>query len=159
MKTLHSDMIDALIEGHAVPCLLEFSGTRFVSCINCIYSPATGKSSNKYLTGGPAPFSFGICPICHGAGKIEDPQTEPVQLAVLWNSKEWIVDVAVDTPDEYVQTLCEVSLLSTLKKANILTVNTDIIGYTQNRFERDNEPQPCGLGQSSHIWTMWKRIA
>lgn len=159
MKTLHSNMIDGLIEGNSVPCQLIFSGTRFTSCANCIFSPATGKSSNKYLTGGPAPFSFGTCPICHGDGKIEDIQTQDVNLAVIFNSKEWIVSVPVDSPDEFVQTLCTITLLSTLKRANQIVVNTDIINYTQNKYERFNEPQPCGLGQSSHIWTLWKRIA
>jgi hypothetical protein len=164
MKTLYTDGIDALLQDDAmtVPCTLIMQDTSRTDCPNCVRDNVTGKSSNKYTPGGPRPFYTGICPYCHGAGIITSDDEEEIYLIALWDYKDWVnwkgSDERSRYPENYVQTMSKISTITKIKRAKELIVNTDLEEYAQNRFTRDGSPQPCGWGQDSYIFTMWKRI-
>lgn len=59
-------------------------------CDNCVVRPVGAGSTNVYRNGGPAPFSFGSCPLCGGDGYSETEVTDTVRLRIYWNRSEWI---------------------------------------------------------------------
>lgn len=152
-------MIDALIEGCEIPCTLIKGVTLFTACPNCIFDPIGNKSANRYAAGGPMPFTVGQCPMCHGVGRIPDEQTSTINLVPLWDSKDWVGvgDLKIGNPNEFVQTLSKIETFDDLVEAKDIIIDTNITNYTRNIFTRKSEPQPCGFGASSYIFTMWKR--
>ncbi len=160
-KTLFTDAIDALLENNActVPCRLIFQGTKVEDCVNCI-RPVGGGTSNIYHDGGPVHFRSGQpCPLCGGASKIISDSTETIFLLVLWNYKDWIgVLNAISRPEGSVQTISKMSTIGQLKGANEIIIDTDIEPRVKHRFIRDGEPNICGLGASSYITTLWKKV-
>ncbi len=158
-KELFTNMIDSLLEDTAltVPCRLVYEATKFNLCANCVPNPISGRSTNVFQTGGPAPFFTGSCPICHGVGRLPDQQTEIIYLCVIWNYKDWIGDVPVHSPDGFVQTISKLDTLDNIKRANEVLIDTNIEQYTKHVFERDGEPNMQGFGNSSYVFTMWKR--
>ena len=166
IKTTFNNAIDALLENTAcsVPCQVTYGDTKFTDCSNCILNPVTGRSSNKYQTGGLAPFSFGQCPVCAGEGKIPDIQTKAIQLCLIWDYKDWLnwqgVDNRTLAKDGFVQSISRVDeTLSDIKRANFITLNTDLGEYVHHKFERYGEPSPIGFGDDRYIITMWKAMS
>jgi hypothetical protein len=163
-KQLYIDAIDALLETTALtlPCQLIFTNTTFAECPNCLFDSMSQRSSNIYQTDGPIPFSQGICPYCHGVGTIATDNTTDLSLMVIWNYKDWIgwngVPDDTMTPFGQMQTISKMSTLPDIKNAQEVIVDTDIINYVKHRFQRSSEPTPIGLGDSTYIATMWKRI-
>jgi len=161
-KAKHKNMIDALLEDTAltVPCRLEYSTTKFDLCSNCIYSPVGNKSSNRFKTGGPVPFHHGVCPVCSGAGRIQTTDSEILFLMPIWDSKGWLQMglTAERTAGIDVVTFSKATTYPDLKRATTIQIDTTIEAYGVPTFERADEPQWCGLAQSSHILTLWKRV-
>jgi len=159
-KQIHIDAMTEVMRGCAVPCQLIFGSTKFVDCANCIFDPIGNKSSNRYQSGGPVAFTVGVCPMCYGVGKIPDQKTENINLCPIYDYKGWIPNItsAVDSPFGYVQTLSVFSTYDSLVQAKEVLINTDTNSEVKARFERNGEPQPCGIGSSSFLATMWKRI-
>lgn len=160
-KQLFTNAIDELLSdtGLTVPCRLIYAGTKQTICINCNFNAATGKSSGQYKTGGPIPFSAGVCPYCRGTGKTIDEQTETLYCAVIWDSKQFLGKFPVDNPNEFVQTINKVTSYDEIKRANKIIIDTDLTIYLKNQFERVSEPSFVEFGSSSYIFTTWKRIA
>ena len=157
-KQLHAQAISELVTGTSIECELIFGQTLFADCPNCIFDPVGNKSSNIYQAGGPTPF-HGICPTCNGVGKFPDEQTETIDLALIYNYKDWLpLSIQINSPEGYVQTLSLLNTLDKLKQAKEIIVDTSLEASVRQRFERYGEPQPCGFGQATIIVTMWSRI-
>jgi len=165
MKTIFTDAIDALLESDAltVPCTVVYGETKWTECSNCLIDIMGQKSSNKYKAGGPRPFTSGICPYCHGRGRIPSNDTETIYLIPLWDYKDWVQWKGSAElsryPEGYVQTMSAMSTITKIKKAKELLINTDLESYLHNRFSRSGEPTPCGFGSSAYIFTMWKLLS
>ncbi len=159
-KQLHVNMITEVIRGCSVDCKLYFGVTKYSDCANCVYDPIGNKSANRYQTGGPAPFAMGQCPMCGGAGKIADEQTEDIKLCPLYDYKSWIPGISsnVQSPEGFVQTVSAFSTFSTLRRAKEIIIDTSLDKIVRPRFEIHSEPEPCGMGASDFCLTMWKRI-
>lgn len=163
-KDLHKNMIDALLEDSALtrPCRLVYSSTKYDDCPNCIYDSLGNRSSGRYDSStGTIPFNLGArCPVCNGAGRIATEETEDdIYLCILWDYKQWInFDVSTQSPKGKVQTLSKIELAPKLKRTNKIIFATDVEPYIRHTFERDSEPQPCGLGANNYITVLWKRI-
>ena len=164
MKTLFTDAIDALLEDSACtrPCKLIYGDTKWTDCHNCFYDAIGQKSTNKYKAGGPMAFYSGICPYCHGRGRIEDEQTEELYMMVLWDYSQWVgwngSSARTRYPDGAVQTMCAIENITKIKKAQEILVATDIEKHVHHRFTRDGEPNICGFGNSSYLFTIWKHM-
>jgi len=162
---LYTDGIDALLEQGActVPCRVSYGITKWTECPNCIFNPNTKRSSNKYKSGGSIPFNTGICPYCKGEGRLPDSQTDTIYLLPVWNYKEWmpissVHKILLQTPEGYVQTLSKMATIATLKRAKDIIIDTNIEDHVRQKFTRYGEPEPCGLGRSSYIATMWQKV-
>jgi DnaJ-class molecular chaperone len=159
-KALFNDAIDALLENTALTTKTQliYSGSKITSCDNCLINMMTGRSSNKYKSGGPIPFSTGTCPKCSGEGKLIDEQTEYLYLGVIRDSKKFVGNPPINNPNEHIQTVSKLSTYSKLKKANKLIVDVDNTNESRNIFERAAEPNFIGFNGGDYIITLWKRI-
>jgi len=158
-------MIDALIEEGAcsAPCLLDYGVTKWNACTNCTYNPIGRKSGNRYKSGGPIPFPNGqTCPMCNGAGRIGDEQTEEIHMMVIWDYDSWInvggQDRTTQTPGGFAQTISDITTYAKIKRAKTVLLNTDVSNYEKHRFQRDGEPNLCGIGEQ-YVITMWERMS
>lgn len=160
IKQLHHDSILEAVRAASVPCTIIFGGSKFTDCPNCIFDPAANKSSGRFQNGGTQPFS-GVCPICFGAGKLTVQTTETINLAVIYDYKDWIkLAPNINNPNGIIQTISPQDTIVSLKKAKELIVNTTFQTDTQitQKYERFNEPDTCGFGQVTIVHMLWKRI-
>ena len=159
IKSTYKNAMSALITDLALTCRLVFSSTNFTRCPNCYYDSINHKSSNRYFPGGTIPFNTGqVCPMCHGVGKVISESTESINLAVVWDYKDFInLPTAVSLPEGYVQTISEYSTLPKIRRAKELIVDVDIENSVRHKFRRNGEPTPAGLGADDFIITLWKR--
>ena len=164
-KQLFNNAIDSLLENNALtlPCKLRYVGQQNPTfCNNCIYDPITKLSANLYNNTGPNPFADGtICPVCMGNGTTDSESTittKTFNLAVIFDSKYFLnANKLINIPDGTIQTLCSIYLISHIRNANDMIVDTKIQNYGQYIYQRDSDPEPAGLGDNKYIITLWKR--
>jgi hypothetical protein len=162
LKNLYKTFINELLRTNSLslPCRLIYEGSLFNECINCNIDPISHKSSNTYKNGGPLLFSDGqICPYCRGLGGVYSEAYDTVDFMVLFDYKYWInFNSKVHSPEGLVQTISKFSDFQKIKKANRIIIDTSIQDYTESYFQRNSEPEPCGFGESSYLFTYWKKI-
>ncbi len=163
-KQLYITAINVLLEDDAltVPCTLIYGNTKFIPCSNC-YPLPNKRSSGIYKPGGPIEFKQGVCPFCHGKYLIPQTSEEEVYLAVIEDSKSWIKwskdTISPHAPDSVVQTISKFEETYTkLKKAKQVVMDTNIESKARSRYERLGEPEKVGLGASTYVIAMWKKI-
>ena len=158
-KSLYTNMIDSLLEDSAltVECKFTYEATKWSECPNCVVSPISGRSTNKYKNGGPANFSTSSCPICFGKGKIPDQSTELINLCVLWNQKEWLGNLPTNTSDGDIQTISKIDTLDNIRRTNEILVDTTVEKYERFIFKLKGDSVLAGLGASSYVFAFWGR--
>lgn len=159
-KLLHKQAIEALLENDAltVRCVVTLAGTKYTQCVNCIFDAASGKSSNRYKTGGPIAFNQGLCPYCNGAGRKQVISTDEVYLMPIWDSKKWILsNPNLKTADISVQTMSKISSFSLLNKTSKIVIDADNEGLKTADFTRVGDPEKIAFGETNFIITNWKR--
>lgn len=163
-KDTHQNMIEALIEQNAcsVQCRLIFTGLKFDTCPDCIdFNPIGNRLGNPYHSGGTGPFlNTSGCPTCNGSQKIPVETTENIDLLVIWQYRRFISPfgqsgVSIEQGDA--QTFAKKELGPKLKNCQYIIFDTDIEEYKDQRFVRNSENIPCGLGRSPFIYTTWKK--
>jgi hypothetical protein len=162
-KEIFTNMIDAVIADLSVTCRIFFGDSVFTDCPNCIMDNINGRSSNTYQAGGTIPFSFGTCPYCHGVGRIATPDNFiEFDMYAIYDYKDWFNwQGRKNFPhlqEGMVQTISPLARLDEIKKAKRIIVDTAIESYVKNIFERAGEPEFCGFGASSYVFTIWKRV-
>lgn len=161
MKTLHKNMIDALLYDDActVACRLIFEGSLHNSASPSIgVDPLGNKPPSVFPHGGPWFNNVGPS----GSGYEPNEETTTINMMVIWDSKDWIrtsfAQSLVNAPEVYVQTITFASNLTLLKQADKMVVDTTLETQARYTFTRHGEPEPCGFGANTHIVTMWKKI-
>lgn len=166
LKQLYTNSIDMLLakDGLTVPCVIKYHGLdgNSSNCNNCVFDPISQLSANLYNDTGPSPFpEGGVCPICLGQGFIKQTagSSETVYLAVIFDSKYWLnwSSKTLNIPDNMIQIICGIELLSKLRAASELLVDTALSPYGHYSYERAGDPEPAGLGDHKYIISMWKR--
>lgn len=146
LKNIYNNQINKLLadDGLTIGCSLRYGVSKKSICPNCIFDPATNKSSNRYKPSGPIPFVLGrACPYCNGIGYYgANTLEENIYLAVLWDSK---------STDSMVQTISSSELLPKIESANNLIINNE-------SYELAGKPLYVGLGDTSYIICNWKKI-
>lgn len=162
LKSTFNNFIDELLRSNSLslPCKLIYEGSSFDECSNCYIDPISHKSGNRYKSGGPIVFADGqICPYCRGLGGTYNEAYDLLDMLVVLDYKYWVnFNSKVHSPDGLIQTITKLSDYAKIKKCNKLIVDTNITNYTENYFQRNSEPQPAGLGESSYFFTFWKKI-
>lgn len=161
-KNLYKTFIDELLRTSSLslPCKLIYSGSSFTECSNCNLDPISHKSANTYKAGGPIVFADGqICPYCRGLGGAYSEAFDTTDLMVIFDYKYWInFNSKVHSPDGLVQTISKFSDYAKIKSCNKIIIDTSIQNYTESYYARNSEPEPCGLGDNSYLFTYWKKI-
>ena len=158
LKTLHKNMIDALLEDAActIACTVYYQGSQYDDIPGTNNpDPIGNKPPGIHIHGGPR---FGP----PRKDVTVDQQTETIYLMPVWDMRQWIqtplASTLINNPDGFLQTLSKITTLVTLKRADQLVVDTDLEAKVRHTYTRAGEPEPCGFGASTHIITMWKRI-
>ena len=111
LQNIYDRQMDILLSstGLTTKCQLNLGVSKREICPNCIYDPGLKKSSNRYKTGGPIPFSIGqMCPYCYGIGWSGEEKIEIVYLAIIADHKKWInPPTTIAIPDNMIQTICK----------------------------------------------------
>lgn len=161
LQSIYNKQMDLLLSstGLTTKCELNFGITKREICPNCIYDPGLKKSSNKYKSGGPVPFSLGqLCPYCYGAGWSGEEKKEIVYLAVIADNRKWInppTNIAI--PDNMIQTISSKNYYDSFRQCKDLTL---ILSETTTnpKYNLYGDPTPAGLGDNNYIVAMWKNI-
>ena len=166
-KNIFNDAIDHIVsnQGLTIPCILKYYGqnaneTKLLYCYNCIFDPISQLSANTYNRTGPNSFPDGsICPVCMGNGTINSDFSEKIMLACIFDSKYFLnwSSKSLNISTGYMQTICLSSLLSKIRNANELVIDSSIAQYGNYKYDRAGDPEIAGLGSDRYIITMWKR--
>jgi len=172
-KNLHRDAIYHILETCSQTCTIVYGDTKFTDCENCIFDVINGRSSNRYQSGGPIPFTNGTtCPYCQGNGRIGTESTESVELGIIWdyknfmslggggssfgNNKEQLFNL--QSVEGMIQTYSKLDdTLPQLRRAKKLIIAEKETGMRQT-FERAGEFQMGGLGDLNFVVGTWRRI-
>lgn len=155
----YKDAADDLIsQNFGINCRLVYPH-RKIQCDNCIYDPVGQKSSNRYKHGGPAPFNFGHCPTCGGAGYKEDEQSEIIKMRVYFGSDNFKeVAPGVDTQNADAQVIGFIYDLPKFERANEIICHSDLENYGTFKFRRASQAFPHGLQKDRYFIAFLTRI-
>jgi len=146
----YNEVADSLLSELGINCKLVYPELRN-ECDNCILDVINQTSSNVYKSGGPYPFSEGICPYCEGDGYKKVVTEEVIKLRVNWTRKNFIkFSTSVIIPDGAIQIIGYLSDLPKIRRASYIIINyeqevnsswafipgTDAVahGFLNNRF-------------------------
>lgn len=155
----YNEFADDFIQSNfGVTCRLIYPARRII-CVNCVFDPVGGKSSNKYKHGGPAPFHFGRCPTCGGDGYKEQTNFKDIKLRIYHDPKNWIkVADAVAVPDGSVQIIGMLSDLPEFNKADQIVVNQEQSQYHHWRFSHATEAFAHGFKRNRYFTAFLTRV-
>ena len=149
---------DFINDNFGVNCTLEYP-PKELACINCIYDMKSRKSTNKYKTGGPIPFTFGVCPWCGGKGFKEDIVTETIKMRVYWDRGSWVkIGIPLNIPDGSVQSIGFLADFPKIKQAQKVILNSDQSGINVWEYSLYGEPVPHGFKRDKYIIMYWTRV-
>jgi hypothetical protein len=133
--------------GHS--CTLVYPPKKTV-CENCTVNIIGGSSTNTYKHGGPAPFSFGNCPLCGGNGYHEEEVTGTLRVRIYWEKQAWKKYASVNIDDAEAMIIGYLSDLPNLIKANeIILINKQ--EYANIRMVLTGQPFPHGFGKDRYF--------
>lgn len=164
---LYNDGIDSIIDFAGVDVVIVYP-PKMSECPNCIFNTVTGRSSGKYKTGGPYPFTDNdICPYCEDAGVKFEEQSQTVKMLVYWEPKDFIrdqqglrtilIDQTIQIPDNIIQTKCHMQHLPKVEKCNEIRVHSKVTPYKTWTYTRLKESIPHGFKNDNYILTYWKK--
>jgi len=137
---------------------------RWVSCSNCQYDQIGHKSSNYYKSGGPLPFpNATVCPMCNGNGKIEEENSEVVQMLCQWDPKDFyrpVPQVDIRLPfGSRIQTKGYLSDLPKILKADHAVFEIPIEPIVRYTYQLASEPADVSnIIQGRYVVADWYRI-
>jgi hypothetical protein len=162
LKALYKAQMDMVLAstGLATQVNFNFTGTKRTICPNCIYDPNLKRSSNKYKSGGPIPFTTNqICPYCGGAGFYGEESSTNGYLAIVWDYKKWInAPPNLASPEGMIQTICDITYLPDILKCATMQAVYPSSNNEYHKFELYGEPNPAGLGDNNYLFCMWKKV-
>lgn len=159
IKKIARDSIDDLINQLGKDCRLVYPPV-MTPCGNCVYDAIGQKSSNRYLHGGPIPFSFGTCPMCNGAGFRAENSTEIIKMLCTIEPKNWFIPVAnVRIPDCDLQTKGYLSQVTKVLQCTEMIIQPQIEASLRQKFKLASAPTDVGnIIQGRYFVAMWTRI-
>jgi hypothetical protein len=130
-------------------CTVVYPPKRTV-CANCTIKPVGTTSTSVYRHGGPAPFTFGRCPLCNGNGYTETEYTDTIRLRIYWNRSEWIKVGGVNFDDADVMVI---GFMSDMPKINqsieILLAKDQTEAVYRSKII--GKPYPHGFGRDTYF--------
>lgn len=140
-----------------VTCTLLYP-LKKTDCQNCIFDPFLGTSSNKYQSGGPIPFTNGLCPYCNGEGYTAVIPTEDIKMRVYYDKKSWVkMPVPITVPDGSVQSIGHMTDLPKILMCTEMRLHKTIEGQGTFTYILAGEPVPHGFKKNKYFIAIWAR--
>lgn len=148
--------VDEIIRYFSVNTVIHYPPLR-EECENCIRVGMQGVSaSNVYKTGGPYPFTDGVCPYCNGLNYREIPATETIKLRAYFDKKSWKnINIPIGIKDGSVWTIGKMEDLIKVQRAAYITLPSNII--TPLAYTLYGEPIPWGISKDRYFSAFWER--
>lgn len=155
---IYQDNIDSLIDQLGKNVILTL-GKITTDCPNCEYDSIRKRSSGRYQSGGPIPFSDGtVCPYCEGRGKIETENTATIKALVKWNPRDFNrMELNINEADVICRLKTYLSDVPNLKRASSIIVDSDARRLSEHRMYLLREPTPVGLQSSRYAVSYWRQ--
>jgi len=155
----HEWICDSLIDDMGASCDLVYEPIAS-ECNNCIFDPATQKSSGIYKVGGPISFdNFTVCPICGGDGRSVLEQKENIKLRVYLNQRDWIqTNIKAMVGNDVFQIIGYMNDLPKIERAKEIIVHSDLVGIKYWRCEPSSEATPWGFRGNRYFVMFLKRV-
>ena len=162
-EQINQDVVDAIsqliadigrpIDIHREPIIED--------CPNCGWSNTYKRSNNRYNTANPnplgklnIPFAKNTkCPVCHGKGKLQGPNSADIVCAIIKNTDE-LKQFEKDKGLLHNST-CETYALSEAPNFNIFK-NATTANIDGQRYRRSSEPELIGLTTLSFVRVIWE---
>lgn len=142
----HSTVNDFINYNFGQTCKIIYPD-KLTVCPNCIQDTFTGKSANKYKSGGPQSFTVGVCPWCNGDGYLKTEKSDTIKLRIYHARKDWVrIPISIEIPDGTVQVFGFMTDLPKIQMSNKILLHVDAEGYTRQFYRLLGEPYPHGLG-------------
>lgn len=126
-------------------------------CPNCIFNSMQGKSSGKYQSGGPIPFSGGICPYCRNKGTIEGEQSDIIPLRVYYDKASWRKIANIEIGNGDAMCIGYIKDMPKVKRAVEIIPSYEIKEYGERKYTLAGEPVPWGLSKDKFCSFVIKR--
>lgn len=127
-------------------------------CPNCTVVKLASGSTNVYKSGGPYPFTVGLCPYCAGKGYSETETSEEIRLRVYWNKRDWKkISNNIQIPDAEVMTIGFIADMPKCQQASYVLMINEQSNRVAYRFTLAGEPFPHGFGKDHYFIAYWKR--
>jgi hypothetical protein len=152
-------VVDELINNNFIgkDCTVYYPPTR-TECPNCTVVKLASGSSNQYKTGGPVPFTVGMCPYCAGEGYQETHPTDSIRLRIYWNKRDWAkVAPQLQVPDAQAMTIGFLADMDKCLRSQYIRLVDEQGHLMIYRFTLAGEPSPHGFGKSRYFIAYWKR--
>lgn len=153
---------DEMFRGLAVACTLIYPPTR-QQCPNCVQNPFSHHGGNVYKSGGPVPFTGGLCPICNGENFKVVENTESIQLQVAWQVKGFLdlfkQKAIAQAPKTFIQIKALNTDLPKIIQSIEFIINTPLTPYIRYRFTKASEAIPSGIRQNKYCYLLLERIS
>jgi hypothetical protein len=148
LKTVYNEFADSLLSSDmtAFICKAHYPPVK-EACINCEAGPFGDGST--YRAGGPNPFTFGVCPICQGAGFKEVETSENLRLRVYLTPKKFKDPENIETASGYV--IGFLTDMDKIKRAAFLEIISEHTNYHMLRFRLAGQPIPHGFGRTRYF--------
>lgn len=132
-----------------------------VFCINCVYDPIGRKSSNIWISGGPAPFPSGqICSLCSGVGTRAEQVTKTITLLCHYDPKKFVTKLPtnVEVGAGAVETKGYLTDLQSVLQSREMIIQPDLSPHIKWRYKLASEPtNPSNIIQSRYFFCIWNR--
>lgn len=149
----YNEAADCFIEDLGRDCTIYYPPKR-IACVNCV-NPV-GMDHNVYKHGGPAPFSFGDCPLCGGSGYKESEVTATIRLRIYWSRSDWIriVGNIVDKEAD-IMVIGYMSDVEKVKQATYILLASD---NNESRYRATlvGQPLPWGFKRNRYFFALMK---
>lgn len=154
----YNDAVDAMINTNfGVDCKCVYPPLK-TQCVNCVFDSIGRKSANKYAHGGPAPFNFGICPVCGGSGYRETESFDTIKLRVYYTPRDFKkISGNVEVPMGGLMVIGFLTDVFKLKNSARVIVNSTLEGVASGAYELSGEPQPWGFKRNRYFMAVLQR--
>ena len=151
----YTAVIDDLMESELTSeqCKVYYPAKK-VECSNCVPGPFGG--SNIYKNGGPAPFDFGICPLCQGKGFKEEETFDTIRLRVHFfketgEGAKKFEKTIVNNPDFKAQIYGYLTDVPKVNKADYLVLCSAHTNYIAVKCRLQTAPTNWGFGKDRYF--------
>lgn len=156
---LHEKISDDILDNKNITVDTKLIYPEIVQvCPNCIFDSSSGRSSNKYKSGGPISFTYGICPYCHGKGKINTPSGDTIYLRVYYDQASFKKLGYTDVPNGGAMCIGYIADKQKIKKATRIIPSYEIKEYGENVYKLASDPVPWGLSKDKYFVAQLSRI-